>query len=142
MAKVTKRKQGTNSKAGILMVGTIVSMAVMLVGAAICAALISAETIPAEAMGYCTLGILLISAFAGAAVAAGKGIEKRLYMSLGIGGAYMVVLFAISALFFGGQYEGIGVTALVVLSGCVLPVLLGMNRRKGVKPHKSKNKRR
>ncbi len=142
MAKGMKGIQGGNSIAVCLTAGTAVSTAVMLTGAAICAALISSETIGAEYMGHCAMGILLLSAFAGAAVAAGKGTPKRLYMTLLTGAAYMALLFAVTALFFDGMYQGVGVTALIVVCGCILPVLLGQNRGKRTKVPKSKIKRR
>ena len=36
-------------------------------------------------------------------------------MCLAAGGGYYLCLLAITALFFGGQYQGVGVTALMVL---------------------------
>ena len=40
-------------------------------------------------------------------------------------GDYLLLL-SIAALFFGGQYEGMGVTAFVILGGCLAVVLLGL----------------
>lgn len=142
MQKGTKTMQGTSSVVSALVVGAAASVAVTLIGTAICAALISAETINAGSLGYCAIGILLLSSFIGAAAAAGKRKEKRLYTSLIAGAIYMIVLLCVTALFFGGRYEGVAVTALVIFSGSILNTLLGQSRKNTPKSRRSKIRRR
>ena len=81
--------------------------------------------------GYCAMAILLLASAAGSAVAEGTIQRLRIQMCLAAGGGYYLCLLAVTALFFGGQYQGMGVTALMVLCGAVLVILLapgGKNR--------------
>lgn len=142
MAKSLKIIQGTSSMGGKLALGAVVSMVVTFIGAAICAAMVSSEMISEGSMGYCAMVILFLSAVAGAVAATMKVQEKRLYISIITGLVYTLILLAITALFFDGQYQGIGVTLIVVLSGCILVVLLDQSRGKGVKSRRSKIRRR
>lgn len=142
MAKERKYAQGTGSMGSALVVGTAVSLVVTLIGAVICAGLISAEVIQAGSTGYCAMAILLISAMAGATAAGRKGKQKRLYSGLLAGAVYFAMLLAMNALLFDGQYGGVGVTALIVLSGSVLPAMIGLSGGNGVKPRRSKLRHR
>lgn len=142
MAKGIKVNQGTSNAAGVVAAGAVVSMIVMLIGISVCASLISAETISAGSADYCVIGILLLSALAGAATAIGKRGQKRLYMGLAVGAVYLLVLLALTALFFDGQYQGVLVTAIAILGGATLAALLpGKQEMKG-KSRRSKKRRR
>ena len=142
MAKSMKLKGAANPAVGVLAVGAAVSMAMTMVGTGICAALISAETITPSSMGYCAVGVLLVSAFAGSSVVTGVGKQRSPVTNVIAGGVYYLMLLAVTALFFDGQYQGIGVTAFAVLSGSILPTLLGRTRKNGTKLRKSKIRRR
>ena len=82
--------------------------------------------------------ISLAVTLAGAAVAVGKIKRRRVYVCLLSGGIYYGILLAMTALFFGGQYQGMGVTALLVLAGSGLVALLGLRGEKGAKPRRRK----
>lgn len=127
---------------GGLAYGLLASLLVTLGGCAICATLISSESIAATAANYCVLGILLISAFAGAKIAIIRSGEKRLLVGTLTGALYLVVLLAMTALFFGGQYEGVGETALVVITGGIVAAIIGINGKKRGISHKSKIRHR
>ena len=142
MGKERKTVQGTGSMGSALVVGVAVSLVVTLLGAAICAGLISEEVIEAGSTGYCAMVILLISAISGTVAAGHKGKQKRLYSGLLNGTIYFAMLLAMNALLFDGQYGGVGVTALIVLSGSVLPVMIGLSGRNGAKPRRSKMRHR
>ncbi len=123
---------------GGLAVGGILSLSITLVGSMITAWLIGTGRISETAMGYCAMGILLLSSFAGAMTAARK-IKHRLLYVCGLSGLlYYGLLLCVTALFFGGQYEGMGVTGLVVLAGTGCAALLMV---RGGKPHKRHKKR-
>ena len=132
--------QGT--MACTLAVGVTVSMGVMLVGAAICATLISQEMITVGCEGYSAIAILVLSAICGAVAAIEKRSEKRLYTSLYVGMIYILALMSMTALIFDGQYERVGVTAIAILSGCVLAVILCEKRNKTPKLQRGKKRRR
>ena len=125
-----------------LALGTMISVVITLIGAAISAAMISSETIPEDSSAYCAMAILLISAITGASAGAGKVKEKRLYVCGMIGAIYFLVLLATTALFFGGRYEGVGVTSLVNLAGSIGACLLGIRGGKKPKLRKSKIRHR
>lgn len=139
-----KQKVGfsTSSIGKGLMIGIAVSIAITMAGAAVCAALISSETIAAGTDGYCAMAVLLLASMGGAVVGAGKVKEKRLYVCLLTAMAYILLLLSITALFFDGQYIGIGVTALVIFAGGVAAAFLGKNGGKRSHLRKSKIKRR
>ena len=114
-----------------LALGVGAAMAVTLLGAGLAAWAILGGAIPEGVSGYLAMVILLLSSAAGSAVAAGTIQRLRAQMCLAAGGGYFLALLAVTAAFFGGQYQGIGVTALMVMCGSVLVILLapgGKNR--------------
>ena len=139
---MVRKLGGSNSMVKSVTMGSAVSVAAAMLLAAVFAALISVETINPDWAGYCALVVLLLSAMLGAGAAVRSTAEKRLYLSLAAGGVYFLVLLAMAALFFGGQYSGVGVSAFVVFSGSVLAVLMGQGSGKRSKSRRSKKRRR
>ena len=92
----------------------------LLIGTTIIAKLIDTEKINWNASGYAIMIILLLSAWSGSIVA-GKKI-KRLHVAVGlyVGVIYFITLMAMTALFFGGKYSGVGETAGLILCGSML----------------------
>ena len=114
-----------------LALGVGTALAVTWIGAGTGAWAVLRGMIREEAIGYLAMAILFLSAAAGAAVAAGTIQRLRAQMCMAAGGGYFLSLLAVTALFFGGQYQGMGVTALMVLCGSMLVILLapgGKNR--------------
>lgn len=112
-----------------LTIGAMVSLAITGVLSALTAWLILGGNLLENSVGYCAMVILLISSAAGAAAAIHKIKRLRFQMGMASGGVYFVCLLAATALFFGGQYEGIGVTGLMIFCGCSLVILLGPGRQ-------------
>ncbi len=125
-----------------LALGTGSGLAVSLIGACILAWLISTEKIGHAALNNAVLIILLLSSATAATVSTISAKQKRLLMCVLSGACYLVVLLASTALIFGGQYQGVGVTALAVLAGCMGVCLLGLNTGKRRKTGKYKMKNR
>ena len=125
-----------------VILGTAVCFGITLIGSSVCAAMISSETIAAGSTGYGALMILLLASFCGATAGAGKAREKRLYKCMLIALIYMLLLLAMTALFFDGQYKGVPITALVVFTGGIVAAILGINRGKRSNLRKSKIKHR
>lgn len=114
-----------------LALGVGAAMLVTALGSGAAAWLILRGLIAETAAGYCAMAILLLSSIVGAAVSAGTIQRLRAQMCLASAGGYYLCLLAETAAFFGGQYEGMGVTALMVMCGSVLVILLapgGKNR--------------
>lgn len=129
---VNQKVTGTAASipAGLAM-GTLVSLGITAALSALAAWLVRGGSVPEEGIGYCAMVILLLSSCAGALTAIRKTKRLRMQMGLAAGGIYWLCLLAATALFFGGQYEGIGVTALMVFCGSMLVILLapgGQNR--------------
>lgn len=81
--------------------------------------------------GYWAMGMLMLSAFAGAMVAV-KSIRRQKLavcsMSVMI---YYITLLGMTALLFGGELQGVGVTALVVLCGGALAAMAVSRQSRG-----------
>ena len=122
---INKKVNGTASSipAGISF-GCGTSLLMDVAGAMIFAKLIDAEVLAENAIGYSAMAVLLVSSFAGARTAYAKIKRRKLLSCLICGGAYYCVLLAMTALIFGGQYQGMGVTALLVAVGSMCAVML------------------
>ena len=90
---------------------------------AIFAKLVDAEKMAWENIGYGIAGLILLASFCGAATAFSKIRRQRLAVCFGSGALYLGILLGTTALFFGGQYEAVGVTAALVFGGCAIAAL-------------------
>ena len=113
--------------------GTAFSIAVTLIGAALGAWLISSERVAEQNMGYITALILLLSSSIGAAISVKITMRKRIIVCLCTGGAYLLSLFAITSWFFGGTFDGVGESALVILAGVLSVALVGLRKDKSTR---------
>lgn len=124
-AKKMKNKTASSIPAGIG-IGLLVSIVITLAGSALTAYLIHSESVSEEGMGYGIIVTLLLSAISGAWISAGRIQRLRMQICMLSGLCYYLTLLAMTALFFGGQYNGLGITALVVLGGCGTVAILGV----------------
>ena len=103
-----------------LATGALVSIVVTFVGSAALSWLVLSEKVGEQGIGYGSMSILLIAAILGAWTAVASIQKQRLQMCVLSGLIYYLLLLAITALFFGGQYTGMWVTALVILIGVLI----------------------
>ena len=136
------KSSGRNTVATRLAIGALISMGITIACTAVSAALVSAGTVPENAISCVGMIILLLGSFGGAAMGARNMQEKRLYFCVGTGAVYFAILLAITALFFEGQYTGVGLTAVTVLAGTMIAALLGGGKGKQRNLRRSKIKRR
>lgn len=123
---VNQKVTGTASSIPVgLALGAAVSLGITVLLSAATAWAILSGKLPEDSVGYCAMAILLVSSMAGAFTSIGKIKRRRFQMGLASGAIYFASLLAATALFFGGIYDGIGVTALMILCGSVLVILLG-----------------
>lgn len=128
----TKKATGrAMSIPGGLALSAAVSLGVTLILSAVVAKMVDAELMGEGAIGYGSLVTLLTASISGAAFAAMKIKRQRLMVCLLSGLVYYITLLGITALFFGGQYQGMGITALVIAGGCGTVILMGMKQGKG-----------
>lgn len=121
-----------------LALGVGTSMLISLSAAALCAYLIVSEKISVEAIGYCAMLTLALASAAGSWLAASMIKHRWLPVCLGVGGIYYGLLASITILFFNGQFQGMFVTALMVLAGSGCVALLSLRDPK--KGHKKMKK--
>ncbi len=97
--------------------GVIFAICLTLILGAILAFFISREVIRQENTGYWVMPILFLASGAGSCLSYRK-VQHRRMLIFGLTAAiYLVSLMAITALFFGGRFEGFFPTALLILSG-------------------------
>ncbi len=123
---VTNRKatgKAASMGAGLAM-GGLLSALWTAVGAALLAKLMESGSIGVSALGWGAMGILMTASFLGALLAVGKIKRRRILVCGASGLVYYLMLVAVTALFFGGQYSAMAVTAAVVAAGCGAAVLL------------------
>ena len=132
MLVVNQKVTGTAS--GIpngLMSGLISSLLTTTCGCVLSAWLLHTERISEDGIGYMSMLILLLSAFSGASVAWKRIHHRKLLVCMMAGALYYGTLLCITGLFFGGQFQGMGVTASAVLAGVLLALIPGsLGKRK------------
>lgn len=126
----TKKTKGTaiSMPAGVAL-GAFVSLLMMFIFAAALTWFASIGKIDERQIGYISMGSLLLSTIAGTLVSAAKIKRRRMLVCCETGAIFFASLLAITAIFFGGKFRGIWVTAATILIGCLIPgILSGVTR--------------
>lgn len=125
-----------------LVMGNSISLGLTLLLSLALAGLISQERLAWSQVGYGILAILFISALLGTAVSVKAVKRQRLMIAMGSGLLFWATLIAITALFFGGQYDGMLVTGLIILAACGTVALTGLRgeRGRGTPPYRRKGR--
>jgi len=110
--------------------GAALSLGITILGACVSAFMIHKEVVEESAVGYCSLVTLLVSSSLGAVLAMNRVKRMRMQVCLLTGACYFLSLLCITALFFGGEYTGIGVTALAILGGSGAVALMSIRQKK------------
>ncbi len=119
-----KKRMGRAPSLGKSVVaGVVLGTIWTVVCAAIIAKLVDSEILAMENVGYGAMMAVLSAVFMGASLA-GKRAGHMVVQAAAISAvAYFVCLLLVNALFFGGSYVGMGVTALLVALAAALAVL-------------------
>jgi putative membrane protein (TIGR04086 family) len=112
--------------------GVITSVILTLLGAVAVALLLNGQYIEQNQIGYGSMVTLLVASAIGAWFACVRIKHRYLMVCLISGVGYYAALLAISAMFFGGQYQGMGVTLLVILAGSVSVGLIRARPKKTI----------
>ncbi len=135
--KWNKKSVGMPAGLGL---GLLISTVITLAGAAAVSHMVATEKIGEEAVGYGAIVILAVSAAMGAWGAFALIKQLRLQVCMLSGACYYLLLLATTAMFFGGQYQGMGITAIAILAGCALvafmPTKKGQNWKKVKKAYR------
>lgn len=129
-----QKGRATSIPAGAL-IGAMYALIWTLLTSGVLGWLIYTEKMAEENIGYGSMVILLTASVLGALVSYGKVKRQRAVACLSAGGIYLLILLAITALFFGGQYTGVGVTSVLVIGGSGVAIFVSMergNRKRGV----------
>ena len=121
-----------------LTTGLVTSLGITILLAALSAKMVDMQWIEEKDIGYCAMVILLAAPYGGAVTAQNRIKRQRLLVCAISGGLYFLVLMGITALFFGGQYEAVGVTSLLIVGGTALSVLSGGQHNRAGKRRKKK----
>ena len=106
-----------------LTMGALTGLGITLILSVAAAKMVDTGTVKETGIGYIAMGILMVSSFA-AALTSVNSIKHRKMMVCGLSALiYYGILLSLTALFFGGQYQGMGVTGLVVLCGAALALM-------------------
>lgn len=138
MGNIYRKISGDNTVAISLLKGMLAGITATLAGTAILSWLIIREMLQETSIGYCAMGVILIASGLAsfmAARSAGKGIAYLAGLS---GLIYFAVLIGANALFFKGEFQAMGVTALLVLAGSGTSMLLAGRNKKTRKPSRRK----
>ena len=107
-----------------LAAGAITSVMVTLIISGAGAWMIAAEVMPQKQIGYCSVVSLLLAAILGSLMAIKKIKRKPMVVGLLNGGVYYGILIILTVVFFGGNFQGMGVTMAVVLLGSLAGILI------------------
>lgn len=135
--KLKSNGRSTSIPAGIG-IGLAAALVIMVIGAMLLAWLVSTERAGENAVGWGCM-VILPAASATGNFCAWSLIRHRRLLITGITTAALYVLLLILALPFGGQYEGMGLTALLVALGggiSLIPAALGS--ASGARGHKNR----
>lgn len=120
--KVTGRAMSIPGGVGT---GVGIAVAVSLIGALVMAWLVNGMYLPESGFGYGAMVVLLLASLTGAWTAAALVKHQRLIVCLATGGVYLLLLLGLTAFCFGGQYQGVVPTVLLVAGGSGCAALLG-----------------
>lgn len=132
----------SNSIPASILIGAALGLLISIMGALFLAWLINTERVGQGAIDNGVLIILLGASATSAVISSTIVKEKRLLICALSGLCYLLMLLAITALFFGGQYSGIAVSGLVILAGSICVCLLGLmpQKRRNTSRRKMKNR--
>lgn len=133
MARKQNVKKEEKNTVQRIIVGITAGIIITLLGVGLAAIMIARGIVQESGTAYCAIAILLLSAVTASRIAALNYSGIKIWISLATGLTYSAILLAVTALFFDGQYRGIGVTIMVVLSGCTMAAIMknkGNNMRK------------
>lgn len=133
--KITGR---TSSLPAGLAAGAAVNVGITAAGTGLLANLLNRESVNWENIGYGVLIMILLAAYLGSLVAYGRIRRQKLMICMMSGLLYFGILLLITALFFGGQYEAVGVTGLLITGGSGCAALTGTGWGKGTRRTRKK----
>lgn len=115
MKQKAVNRQGKKIPVGIG-IAMLYAMAVMLAGTLVLTWLLSTERIQEGAISYGVMIVLILSAGAASGAAIYHVRQNVLPVSVGTCFSLIIVLLGMNALFYDGNYDGVGATTIMILS--------------------------
>ena len=132
-----RKPTGTSSSIpGGLAIGVMAAMLLTVLLGCLLAVLVSREVFQEDAIGYGVMAIPFLSSAVGGSAAYSRIRHRRMLVFALSGLSYLVTLTGLTALFFGGQYEGIFPTAMLIIGGSGVGFLRSASAGRGGKGHK------
>ena len=107
-----------------LAIGWVMQILLTMALCLMLAALILSGRVGQEALGYSVPGILIVTAYAGAAASCKLVGHHNLILCLSSAALYLGTLLAIALLLFDGEIRAFWISALLVLGGAMAAMLL------------------
>ena len=129
-------KQESKAKTTMLsaiLIGTATSILTSVIGAAITAWMISTGKAPQSGTNTAGWIILFLSAACGSWIASKMAEGKKLQTAMITGGTYLMILILMTALFFGGNYSGLWVGAILTGAASLATAMLSLRQGSGGK---------
>lgn len=123
----SKMKQAMSVPVGVAL-GAACSLVITMVICGIFAKLIDGEVISPNSMDYGGTAALLCGSISGAWLTLRKTRQKPLLICTLAGVVYFLILLALHAILSAGEIRGVGVTAILVASGSIVPALLNSGK--------------
>lgn len=110
--------------------GVLTGMIVTFLGALLMTYLTNTESMQLQTMTTLSAITQLVAAAVGVFVSTMLVRERQLITGMVTAAAYFLILLAGTAMFFGGEYDNVGVGALVIMAAGSMVVLLRMRGKK------------
>ena len=119
-----KQQTGHSPSVGkAILSGTSTGAATAFLGAAVLAKLLDMEVMKMENAGYGILVIHLMAVFLGVRTTLSRAGKAGIWVAAATGASYFLLLLAVNALFFQGEFTGMGVTLLLIAAATAGAVL-------------------
>lgn len=134
-----KRTAGKTSSIPLsLAIGAGAGILVMLMTAALGALAVAQEWINEDAITIVSIVITVLASAVAAITSASLAGKRKLQLSLLSGVVLIVILLACNAMFFDGQYSGVGRSVIAIFATCAAASILAIREGRTGKKHAGK----
>lgn len=113
--------------------GVVLSLVITCILAVVLTWLVLEGKIAEETLGYFVMGLLAISSALGSLLAALRIKRRWMMVCLLTGSVFYLILLIVTVVFFGGNFQGVGVSGLLVLTGAMVSGVSGLGKNRGSK---------
>ena len=114
-----------------VLVGTIAALVITIAVALLLTQLILSDKMDFTVLGYSAMIMLPLASAVSALISVGIVKRRRMQTAMLAGVAYFVMLSLINFIFFGGHFDGLLVTILLILGGAFCVGIWGIRGERG-----------